>query len=150
MYFLAIDLKLNQAAISGYRFLTAIFMETSKNGSLNNLPQLKQLRKELRSNLTPAEAALWKALQRSQLEGRKFRRQHSFGNYILDFYCAQEKLAVELDGKPHFSDAGFEADQERTEFLEIYGIRVLRFENKEVFENLEGVLQEIRIAFQVP
>ncbi len=119
-------------------------MKPQKTEALNNQPQLKALRKELRNNLTPAEAALWKALQRSQLEGRKFRRQHSFGNYVLDFYCPAEKLAVELDGRHHFSDAGFEADSERTKFLNGFGIRVLRFENKDVFENLEGVLQEIR------
>ncbi|MBK0402683.1 endonuclease domain-containing protein [Adhaeribacter sp. BT258] len=122
-------------------------MPIRKDDKLANQLHLKVLRKEPRNNLTPAEAALWKALQRGQLDGRKFRRQHSFGNYILDFYCPAEKLAVELDGKHHFSDAGFEADLVRTEFLNGYGIRVLRFENKEVFENLDGVLQEIRNAF---
>ena len=122
-------------------------METGKIKQLNNLPHLKTLRKELRNNLTPAEAALWKALKRGQLDGRKFRRQHSVGNYILDFYCPQEKLAVELDGRHHFSEAGFEADSERTEFLNRHVIRVLRFENKDVFEHLEGVLEEIRLAF---
>src|SRR5688572_4154961 len=105
-------------------------MEIEKNESLNNLPQLKALRKELRSNLTPAEAALWKALQRGQLEGRKFRRQHSFGNYILDFYCPSGKLAVELDGRYRFSDGGFKADSERSAFLESHGIKVLRFESR--------------------
>src|SRR5688572_23095747 len=115
-------------------------MKIRKGDKLANLPHLETLRKELRSNLTPAEAALWKALQRGQLEDRKFRRQHSFGKYILDFYCPKESLAVELDGRHHFSDAGFVADSERTVFLESNGIRVLRFENKDVFEQLEGVL----------
>ena len=105
------------------------------------------MRKELRNNLTPAEAALWKALQRGQLEGRKFRRQHSFGKFILDFYCPSEKLVIELDGRHHFSDVGFEADSERSTFLHSHGIRVLRFENKDVFENLDGVLEEIRNHF---
>ena len=122
-------------------------METEKNQTLNNLPQLKALRKELRSNLTPAEAALWKALQRGQLDGRKFRRQHSFGKFILDFYCPAEKLAIELDGRHHFSDSGFEMDSDRSAFLKSHGIKVLRFENKEVFENLDGVLEEIRNHF---
>ena len=62
---------------------------------IHNRKNLKQFRKDLRNNLTPAEATLWKAIQRSQLEGRKFRRQHSVGNYILDFYCPKEKLAIE-------------------------------------------------------
>ncbi|MFC5272353.1 endonuclease domain-containing protein [Adhaeribacter terreus] len=122
-------------------------MKIRKEDKLANQPNLKTLRKELRSNLTPAEAALWKALQRGQLEGRKFRRQHSFGKFILDFYCPQEKLAVELDGRHHFSEAGFAADSERTAFLNSHGIRVLRFENDAVFEQLDGVLEEIRNAF---
>ena len=123
-------------------------MKIRKEDKLANQPQLKTFRKELRKNLTPAEATLWKALQGGQLEGRKFRRQHSFGNYILDFYCPEEKLAVELDGRHHFSDAGFESDSERTTFLESHGIKVLRFENREIFENLDGVLQAIRNAFE--
>ena len=122
-------------------------MKPQKNEPLHNQAYLKSFRKELRSNLTPAEAMLWKALQRGQLDGRKFRRQHSFGKYILDFYCPAEKLAVELDGRHHFSEAGFEADSERTAFLESFGIRVLRFENELVFTNLDGVLEEIRHAF---
>lgn len=68
------------------------------NTQINNLPYLKTFRKELRNNLTPAEAKFWKIVQNKNFEGRKFRRQHSVGNYILDFYCPSEKLAVELDG----------------------------------------------------
>ncbi len=115
---------------------------------LHNIPALKENRRKLRSNLTPAEAALWKILQRSQLDGRKFRRQHSVGPYILDFYCPSEMLAIELDGAHHFTDAGTENDQERTSFLENLNIKVLRFENKEVFEQTEGVLEEIRRNFK--
>ena len=114
---------------------------------LNNLPKLKIFRKDLRNNLTPTEAKLWKVLQNKNLEGRKFRRQHSVGNYILDFYCPAEKLAVELDGEVHFSDTARAFDRERTLFLENCGIRVLRFENKLVFEDLEWVLGVIRNNF---
>jgi len=64
--------------------------------SLHNLKHLKQTRKNLRNALTPAEATLWKYIQNSKVEGKKFRRQHSVGNYILDFYCPSEKLAIEL------------------------------------------------------
>ncbi|MHA6250128.1 endonuclease domain-containing protein [Pontibacter sp. CAU 1760] len=64
---------------------------------LHNRKYLKENRRELRHNLTPAEAELWKHLQGSQLAGRKFRRQHSIGNFILDFYCSSEKMAIELD-----------------------------------------------------
>ena len=113
---------------------------------IHNQQNLKNLRQQNRSNLTPAEAELWKHLKSSQL-GRKFRRQHSVGKYILDFYCPSEKLAIELDGKDHFTDNGFERDEERTKFLKNLSIKVLRFENKDVFEQLEGVLAEITAQF---
>jgi very-short-patch-repair endonuclease len=117
---------------------------------IHNRSELKNLRKQNRSNLTPAEAELWKHLRNSQLEGRKFRRQHSIGNYILDFYCPKEKLGIELDGRNHFSDNGFEADEKRTEYLNSLNITILRFENKEVFDQLEAVLEEIRQSFTTP
>ena len=114
---------------------------------LNNLPALRTFRKELRSNLTPAEAKLWSMLKNSQLEGRKFRRQHSFSGYILDFYCSSEKLAIELDGEVHFNERAEQYDHERSLFLKYFGIRVLRFENKWVFEAPEWVLGHIRDCF---
>jgi very-short-patch-repair endonuclease len=116
-------------------------------GGLNNLPQLKTLRKKLRNNLTPAEAALWNLLRNKQLNGRKFRRQHSVGNYILDFYCPSEKLAVELDGEVHNNSEQAEYDRERDLFLQHTGIKVLRFENSIVFKNPEGLLQRVREEF---
>jgi very-short-patch-repair endonuclease len=114
---------------------------------LNNRPYLKTFRKELRNNLTPAEAKFWTLVQNSKLEGRKFRRQHSVGNYILDFYCPSEKLAIELDGEVHFNETAQLKDAERTLFLNYYGIKVLRFENKLVFEQTEQVLDEIKESF---
>ena len=119
----------------------------TKKEKLNNLPHLKLFRKQLRNNLTPAEAKFWKIVQNRNFEGRKFRRQHSVGNYILDFYCPSEKLAIELDGEVHFGDAAREYDYERRLFLEHYGIKVLRFENKRVFEDLEWVLDVIKSNF---
>ncbi len=86
-------------------------------------------------------------VQNSRLEGRKFRRQHSVGNYILDFYCPSEKLAIELDGEVHFNETAQLKDAERTLFLNYYGIKVLRFENKLVFEQTEQVLDEIKESF---
>ena len=112
---------------------------------LHNVKYLKENRRALRSNLTPSEAELWKHLRSSQLEGYKFRRQHSIGNYILDFYCTSKKLAIELDGDIHFHYAAEQADLERDQILQDLGIKVLRFENKDVFENLEAVLQEISL-----
>lgn len=94
---------------------------------------MKNIRRELRNNLTPAEASLWKYLQKRGLEGRKFRRQHSVGRYVLDFYCPEEKLYVELDGQGHFTGFGIRYDEHRTEYLGSLGIRVCRIENKRVF-----------------
>ena len=115
---------------------------------INNKSSFKPFRKQLRNNLTPAEATLWKHLQRRQLEGRKFRRQHSVGNYILDFYCPAEKLCVELDGAVHFTESGMDYDHERTAYLNSLNIQVMRFENYMVFERLEEVLSEIKSKFK--
>lgn len=114
---------------------------------IHNLTNLKTFRKELRNNLTPAEASLWKLIKNKQVEGRKFRRQHSVGNYILDFYCPSEKLAIELDGQGHFEISQSEYDYERNMFLKTYGIKVLRFENRLVFENPDGILELIKMNF---
>lgn len=122
-------------------------MKKDDETQLNNLPHLKNFRKKLRKNLTPAEAKFWKIVQNSNFEGRKFRRQHSIGNFILDFYCPSEKLAVELDGEVHFSDSARVYDFERRQFLENYGIKVLRFQNRRVFEDLEWMLDVIKANF---
>ena len=115
--------------------------------SLHNLPVLLTFRRELRGHLTPAEAKLWTLLKGAQLEGRKFRRQHSVGYYILDFYCPRERLAVELDGQGHYSARGWAYDQERDLFLRHFGIQVLRFESEQVFQQTDWVLREIRRHF---
>ena len=113
----------------------------------HNKSYLKPRRKQLRGNLTPAEAALWSALKNSQLDGRKFRRQHSVGNYVLDFFCVSERLAVELDGEVHRNEMAEDYDLRRTLYLKDHGIKVIRFENFLVFDSLEYVLQRIRLHF---
>lgn len=113
----------------------------------NNLPHLKTFRKQLRNNLTPAEATLWTFLKKKQLGGRKFRRQHSIGKYILDFYCPSERLAIELDGEVHNTIHQMEHDAERDLFLNHTGIKVLRFENKWVFLRTEELLLAIQDEF---
>jgi very-short-patch-repair endonuclease len=114
---------------------------------IHNADFLKSQRKELRSHLIQPEALLWNLLKGSQLENRKFRRQHSIGNYIIDFYCPLEKLAIELDGAVHLNAGQNLYDSERDEFLSELGIKVLRFANKQVFEDMEGVLREIAAYF---
>jgi len=115
---------------------------------IHNRKYLEEYRKKLRKDSTPAEATLWKSLQRKQLDGRKFRRQHSIQNYIVDFYCASEQLIVELDGAYHFNFSQQQYDLERTQEIEALGFKLIRFENKLVFENLSGVLEEISTHFK--
>jgi very-short-patch-repair endonuclease len=109
-----------------------------------NKKEIKGLRRNLRNNMTPAEVALWLKLKAGKLDGSAWRRQFSVGNFILDFYCPKCKLCVELDGNDHFTMQGDTRDLERTEFLNSCGIRVLRFENNDVWNNIEGVLDVIR------
>ena len=118
-----------------------------RNDRPHTRPYLQTFRTELRKNLTPAEASLWSMLKGSKLEGRKFRRQHSVGDYILDFYCPAERLAVELDGQVHRSERAELYDYERKLFLNYYGILVIRFENYLVFEEPEYVLGNIQYWF---
>ncbi|NHE58801.1 endonuclease domain-containing protein [Cyclobacterium plantarum] len=110
---------------------------------LNNKKSLKETRKDLRNNSTKEEQLLWLQLKGRRLKGKKFRRQHSYGDFILDFYCPEEKLAVELDGSPHYTQEGHQSDLERDSALTLCGIRVLRFENREVREDILGVLRVI-------
>ncbi|MBN1967038.1 MAG: endonuclease domain-containing protein [Anaerolineae bacterium] len=97
----------------------------------------------LRHAMTPQERKLWHALCRKQLYGLRFRRQHPFPPYILDFYCFSHRLVIELDGGQHGEPAHAAYDQQRTAWLEAQGLRVLRFWNHEVDTNLEGVLATI-------
>ncbi|GAB1856991.1 endonuclease domain-containing protein [Flavobacteriaceae bacterium MHTCC 0001] len=115
---------------------------------IHNHKYLEERRRQLRKHLTSAEATLWKSLQRKQLKGRKFRRQHSIDNFIVDFYCPKEKLIIELDGAVHFDFAQANYDLERTKHLKYLGFTLIRFENKLVFEDLPFVLQEISKCFK--
>ena len=100
-----------------------------------------KLQRKLRNAPTGAEHRLWQYLRNRQLEGCKFRRQHPFGDYILDFACLERKVVVELDGGHHADNVQY--DNARTGYLEQRGYRVLRFWNNEVFENIEGVAEVI-------
>ena len=121
-------------------------MKNQEGIKLNNLPELKTFRWELRNQLTPAEAKLWDYLKASKLDGRKFRRQHSVGPFILDFYCPGKHLAVKLDGQVHLSISTRNYDRER-DVLAHFDILVLRFENKFVFEYSEYVMGHIKEYF---
>ena len=116
--------------------------------SNHNLSYLKTKRKQLRTEGTKAEAILWLALKNKQIRGRRFRRQYSVGNYILDFYCPAEKIIIEVDGSVHADSLRAQHDYERTVFLESQGIRVVRFENWQVLYQLEDVVEGIASLFE--
>ena len=114
---------------------------------IHTLPELSTFPTELSKSLTPAEASFWTIVKASKLDGRKFRRQHSVGRYILDFYCPSERLGIELDGQTHFNEVAARYDEERTLFLQHFGIKIIRFENKWIFEEPDLVVSHIREAF---
>ena len=99
--------------------------------------------RSLRRRMTDAEASLWYHLRRHSIDGFKFRRQHPFGPYILDFYCPAAKLALEIVGGQHFEPTEAANDLERTRLLETKGIRVLRFTNTEALQETDAVLNRI-------
>jgi very-short-patch-repair endonuclease len=112
---------------------------------IHNVSEKRTLRQKLRNSGTPAERTLWRSLRRAGI-GFKFRRQFGIGRYVVDFYCPELKLAVELEGQVHCDVIRAEYDAERNALLASQGIRVLYFENRSVFEWREFVLEAIRSA----
>ena len=96
--------------------------------------------------MTDAEKALWKVLRCRQVSGLKFRRQHPFGDYILDFVCLENNLVIEVDGGQHGEQAVY--DENRTEKLQAAGFCVLRFWNNEVLKEIESVKEKIGLVVQ--
>jgi very-short-patch-repair endonuclease len=119
---------------------------------LRNDPDLKQRRRELRANQTDAEMAFWTRVRNKQFHGMRFLRQYSVGPFILDFYCPNMQLAIELDGGQHNEPDGKVYDATRSEYLESLGINVLRFWNTDVMQNIDGVLarREQRVVDRGP
>jgi very-short-patch-repair endonuclease len=105
--------------------------------------ELKQLSKQLRSNMTDAEKLLWSKVRRKQLKGYQFYRQRIIGDYIVDFYCPKANLIIELDGGQHYTEKGINKDKNRDVYMKQEGYRVLRFSDKEVFENLHEIMERI-------
>ena len=112
---------------------------------IHNLREKKTLRQKLRHNATPAEKLLWKSLKNSAV-GAKFRRQHGVGPYVLDFYCPEHKLAIEIEGGIHNDVLRSAYDAERHAFLKSQGIRVLYIDNRDVLEIFEYVVGVIKTA----
>ena len=106
------------------------------------LPEdIRAYARDLRSRMTDAEALLWMLLRNRSIAGAKFRRQHPEGRYILDFYCDEKKLGIELDGGQH--GEAVEYDQQRDDWLQIQGIRMLRFWNNQMLTETEAVMEAI-------
>ncbi|MCG2785555.1 MAG: endonuclease domain-containing protein [Anaerolineae bacterium] len=109
-------------------------------------PAKAQRARELRQKMTPAEAVLWQALRANRLGGFHFRRQQVIAGFIVDFYCHAASLVIEVDGGIHKQQ--IEADRERERILVERGLRVLRFQNEQVLNDLAGVLAHILAACQ--
>ena len=105
--------------------------------------RLKQISRQLRSNMTDAEKLLWSRLRAKQLKGRQFYRQRIIGDYIVDFYCPKANLIVELDGGQHYTDEGIKKDKRRDDYMMDQGYKILKFSDREIFENLTGVIEKI-------
>jgi very-short-patch-repair endonuclease len=105
-----------------------------------NFKESQPVRKKLRKEATPQEIILWARLKNKQL-GCKFRRQHSIGKYVVDFYCSEKKLVIEIDGWQHKEQERY--DEERIKYLESLELKVLRFWNNDVNDNLNGVILKI-------
>jgi len=105
--------------------------------------KLKEHARRLRKNMTDTERFLWSRIRGKQLNGYQFYRQRPIGNFIVDFYCPAARLVIELDGGQHFEEEGKTRDMLRDEYLRGIGIKVLRFSDRDVFKNIEGVIEEI-------
>ncbi len=110
---------------------------------LYNDSATKEKRRILRKNPTDAERRVWRILCREQM-GAKFFRQYGVGLYVLDFYCPARRIAIEIDGGHHAEEVHKVQDEKRTKYLQSEDIRVLRFWNNEVMQNLEGVWEKIK------
>jgi len=104
---------------------------------------LKKHSQDLRKNMTDAERNIWSRIRNGQLQDKQLYRQKIIGNYIVDFYCPKAKLVIEIDGGQHFSEEGREKDRIRDDYLKGLGLKVMRFSDRDAFENLDGLVQKI-------
>ena len=104
---------------------------------------LKQFSRQLRQEMTDAEKLLWSRIRGKQLKGVHFYRQKTIGNFIVDFYCPKANLVIELDGGQHYNDEMRAKDMQRDRILKGMGLTVLRFSDREIFENTGAVLERI-------
>jgi len=104
---------------------------------------LKQPSRDLRSNMTDAEQLLWQRIRRKQILGLQFYRQKPILNFIVDFYCPAVNLIIECDGGQHYTKEGMEVDWARDQALAQLGVNVLRFDNRQILTEIDGVIEKI-------
>jgi len=104
---------------------------------------LKQPSRDLRNNMTDAEQLLWQRLRCKQILGLQFYRQKPILNFIVDFYCPAANLVIECDGSQHFAVEGLEADRVRDQALAQLGLKVLRFDNRQILTEIDAVVEQI-------
>ena len=100
-------------------------------------------KKRLRYEMTPPERYLWKYLRSRQIHGFKFRRQHGIGPYIVDFYCPEKAVAIEIDGDMHAEEDQRIRDKQKEEYFSSLNIQLIRYTNRDVLQNLEGVIEDM-------
>lgn len=106
-------------------------------------PDIFRIAEELRKNMTEAEKVLWERINRKQIAGVRFRRQHPIGRFIADFYCHKARLVIEVDGSVHDDSEVKERDEGREYELKELGLRVMRFTNGEIFTDIQSVISRI-------
>jgi very-short-patch-repair endonuclease len=105
--------------------------------------KLKNYLRQLRKDMTDAEWLLWSKVRRKQLKGYQFYRQRIIGNYIVDFYCPKASLIIELDGGQHYEEEGIIKDKIRDDYMKRQGLKVIRFSDTDVFEDIDGLIEKI-------
>lgn len=108
------------------------------------------LRRKLRRNSTQAELKFWQNVRNKQILNLRFRKQHSIGNYIVDFYCPNKKLIIEIDGDTHSGELSERYDNRRTAYLVALGYNVIRYNNRDVLTNIEGVFADLITKLNYP
>ncbi len=104
--------------------------------------KLKKYSQQLRKNMTDAEKLLWSKLRKKQLKGCQFYRQRIIGNYIVDFYCPEAKLVIEVDGGQHYGNEGKQKDMVRDDYFNKLGMKILRVSDRDVFDNINSIIEK--------
>jgi len=112
-------------------------------------PELLRIAGDLRKSMTPAEKVLWERLRNKQVKGFRFRRQHPLKDFIVDFFCYEAMLAIEVDGSVHQDSYQMERDEQRTLIMKRLGIKEVRFTNEEVFGQIDQVIERIESELSI-